>query len=375
MSELKVRPIKKKRDIKRFILFPFSLYERDSCWVPPLIGDQMKFFNPTKNPYYDHSEVCLFLAERDGKIVGRITAHTNKQHNVFHQDKVGFFGFFECINDQTVSNELFRVASEWLKARGCDTIRGPMNLSVNDEVGLLVDGFATPPFVMMPYNHQYYEELILKAGLTKSKDLYAYHLISDKIPERLQRFADIITKKEEISVKSLAKNKKELKKDLETIFTLYRSAWERNWGFVPMTDKEFDHLVQTLLPILDPDLVFIAYYQLKPVGFSVALPDYNIILKKMNGRLLPFGVLKALYYKKGIKRLRVMVMGLLKEYQKRGIDGLFYYHTTKNGFAKGFNEGEFSWVLEDNIEMNNVAHKLGATIHKTYRIFDKGLPG
>ena len=373
MSEVRVFPVKKRRDVKRFVKFPFSLYENDQCWVPPLISDQMKFFNPTKNPYYGHSEVRLFLAERDGRIVGRITAHTNKQHNVFHEDRVGFFGFFECINDQEVAKELFRTASDWLQKRGCDTIRGPLNLSVNDECGLLVDGFETSPFIMMPYNHQYYEELILSAGFRKSKDLYAYHMISDRMPERLQRFADIIARKEEVTVRSLAKTKKELKNDLETIFTLYRSAWERNWGFVPMTNKEFDHLVKTLLPIVDPDLVFIAYYQQKPVGFSVALPDYNIILKKMNGHVFPLGFFYALYYKNRIKRLRVLVMGLLKEYQKRGIDGLFYYHTTKNGFEKGYNEGEFSWVLEDNIEMNNVAQKLGATIHKTYRIFDKGL--
>lgn len=373
MNELKIVPVKKKRDIKRFILFPFELYKDDQCWVPPLIGDQMKFFDPTKNPYFGHSEVRLFLAERDNRIVGRITAHTNKQHNVFHNDRVGFFGFFEAINDPAVSRLLLETAADWLIKRGCDTVRGPMNLSVNDECGLLIDNFALPPVIMMPYNKQYYEQLFLAAGFEKSKDLYAYHLVSDTMPERLQRFANIIARKEEITVRSLARKKKDLKKDLETIFTLYRGAWERNWGFVPMTSKEFDHLVKTLLPVVDPDLVFIAYYQGKPVGFSVALPDYNIILKKMNGKLFPFGFLQILKHRNKLKRLRVLVMGLLKEYQKRGIDGLFYYHTTKNGFEKGYNEGEFSWVLEDNVEMNNVAQKLGATIYKTYRVFDKRL--
>jgi len=373
MSEIKIKKIKKKSDIKRFVRLPFSLYRDDPCWVPPLISDQVKFFQPTKNPYFDHSEVQLFLAERDDQLVGRITAHTNKQHNVFHEDRVGFFGFFEAIDDPEVARLLFDRASDWLRERRCDTIRGPMNLSVNDECGLLVKGFSTPPFIMMPHNHTYYEKLILDQGFNKSKDLYAYHMVSDKMSERLQRFADLIARKEEIRIRSLSSKRRELKSDLETIFTLYRSAWERNWGFVPMTNKEFDHLVASLLPVVDPDLVFIAFYREKPVGFSVGLPDYNIILRKMNGRILPFGLFKMLYYKNKIRRLRVLVMELLKEYQRKGIDGLFYYHTMKNGQEKGYNEGEFSWVLEDNIEMNNVAQKLGAEVHKVYRIFDKRL--
>jgi GNAT superfamily N-acetyltransferase len=369
---LKVVNVKKKKDLLRFIEFPFSLYPSESLWVPPLISDQLKFFAPGKNPYFGHSDVQLFLVTKDDSVVGRISAHTNKQHNLFHEDKVGFFGFFEAINDQEVSDLLFGTAIEWLRERGCDTMRGPLNFSVNDECGLLVDGFDTPPFIMMPHNHEYYEGLISGSGLIKSKDLYAYHLTGDEIPPRLQRFADIIAKKNEgIKVRSLAKNKKELKIDLETIFQLYRKAWEKNWGFVPLTGKEFDHLVQTLLPIVDADLVFIAYYEDKPVGFSVALPDYNQILKKMNGKLFPFGILKALYYKNKINRIRVLVMGVIKEYQKRGIDALFYYHTFKNGLAKGYHEAEFSWVLEDNKEMNNVALKLGANVHKTYRLFDK----
>jgi hypothetical protein len=373
MEQIKVRAIKHRNDIKKFIMFPFSVYRNDKAWVPPLIGDQINFFNPTNNPYYDHSDVQLFLAELNGKVAGRITAHTNKQHNLFHNDSVGFFGFFESIDDQAVADALFNTAATWLKVRDCDIIRGPMNFSTNDECGLLIDNFETPPFVMMTHNPPYYEKLYLNHGFIKSKDLYAYHLISNEIPERLERMATIIEKKEGIRVKSLAKNKIELKKDLETIFTIYRSAWERNWGFVPMTNKEFDALVKTLLPIVDPDLVFIAYYNDNPVGFSVALPDYNIILKKMYGRVLPFGVFKALYYKNKIKRLRVLVMGLIKEYQKRGIDGLFYFHTFKNGLTKGFNEGEFSWVLEDNYEMNNVAKRMGATVHKTYRVYDKSI--
>lgn len=371
MNEVRIIRVKKKKDIRRFVTYPFELYKGDECWIPPLISEQMNYFDPRKNPYYDHSEIQPFIAERDNRIVGRLTAHTNKQHNVFHKDRTGFFGFFECCNDTQVSKMLFDKAGEWLKKRGCNIIRGPLSLSVNDQCGLLVEGFSTPPFIMMPYNQDYYEDLILDYGFGKTKDLYAYHLTSDNIPERLERLAEFIRRKEGIVVKSLSKKKKDLKRDLETIFTLYRGAWERNWGFVPMTGKEYDHLVKTLLPVVDPDLVFIAYYKDTPVGFSVALPDYNVLYRMLNGRLTPLGVIKVLLYKNRIKRLRVLLMGLLKEYQKKGIDGLFYYYTTKNGVSKGYDEGEFSWVLEDNVEMNNVARRLGAKMYKTYRIFDK----
>ncbi len=370
-DKISVRKIKKKSDVDKFIKLPFKLYRKTTNWVAPLISEQRKFFNPSKNPYYDHSEVQLFLAEKDGEVVGRITAHTNKQHNLFHDDQVGFFGFFEAVNEEEVAQKLFAEATKWLRKRHCTSIRGPLNLSVNDECGLLVEGFTTPPFIMMPYNHEYYDNLITKAGLEKCKDLYAYLLTGDSVPSRLERVAKIIEKRSEVRIETLSNNKKKLRNDIETIFRIYRKAWEYNWGVVPMTTKEYQHTVDTIMGVVDPDLVLIAYVNHEPVGFSVALPDYNYILKKMRGHVLPFGFLIALYHKNRIKRLRVMLMGILKGYQKRGIDALFYYYTFKNGLSKGFNEAEFSWILEDNVEMNNVAKKLGAQIHKTYRIYEK----
>ncbi|HQB41483.1 MAG TPA: GNAT family N-acetyltransferase [Candidatus Cloacimonadota bacterium] len=370
MTSLQVVEVKTKKELKEFIKLPFKLYKDDPYWVAPLIGDQLAFFNSAKNPYYKHSQVQLFLIRKSGETVGRISAHTNKMHNQFHQDKKGFFGFFDLINDQEVAHLLLETATDWLQKQACDSIAGPYNFSTNDECGLLVQGFERSPFVMMTHNHSYYEKLLVNEGFTKVKDLYAWLLESNEMPEFLRKIGEgILAKEPSFSVRSL--DKKNLKKEVETVFTIYQKAWAQNWGFVPMMREEFDALVQSLLPIVVPELVFIAEVNGEPAGFSVALPDYNEILKRMHGKVLPFGLFKALYYKNKIHSLRVITMGVVNEYQNRGIDGLFYYYTWKIGLQLGFNIGEFSWVLEDNDKMNKIAKHLGASIHKTYRLYDR----
>jgi GNAT superfamily N-acetyltransferase len=358
-----------KGDLKKFIFFPFDLYKSDPHWVPPLISDQIKFFDPTKNPYFEHSNVQLFLVVDGEKVLGRISAQTNAMHNSFHEDKKGFFGFFECIDDQSVANMLFDKAHSWLREKGADMMSGPYNFSTNDECGLLVDGFDSIPFVMMPHSHSYYQKLYEGYGLVKAMDMYAWYLHTTEMPKFLAQIGEKIQKNTQIHVRCL--DKKNLKRDVQEVFKIYQLAWEKNWGFVPMTKKEFDHLVETLLPIVDPDLVFIAECDGQPAGFSVALPNYNIVLQKMKGKINPISLIKMLYYKNKLSALRVITMGVIAEYQGKGIDSLFYYHTWKNGLAKGFNAGEFSWVLETNTMMNRIARHLGATIHKTYRIYEK----
>ncbi len=369
---MQIIPVTTKQQLKQFILLPFSLYKKDPNWVAPMISEQMKYFNPLENPYYEHSEVQLFLAISKGKVVGRISAHTNTQHNKFHEDKVGFFGFFECINDQKVADALLETAKDWNCKHGMDTLRGPMNLSTNDECGLLIEGFDTPPFVMMVHNHPYYLGLIEKAGFVKAMDLNAWLTETLEVPERLIRLAKMIERKNTFTIRTL--NKKDLKHDIETVFTVYQAAWERNWGFVPMTKKEFDHLVATLLPIVDPEMVFIAEVDGKPAGFCVGLPDYNVILKKFNGRITPLGIFWMLYYTKffpkKLGRARVLTMGVVKEFQNRGIDIMFYYHSFINGHKKGFYQGEYSWVLETNTMMNQIAVDLMARAYKKFRILD-----
>ncbi len=371
---LKIIPVDTNRQLKSFIMLPFELYKNEPNWVPPLIMDQKNFFNPKKNPYYQHSEVKLFLAEKDGKVVGRISAQSNTQHNKEHNENIGFFGFFECIDEQETANALFEAAYEWNRYRGFTSMRGPLNFSVNQECGLLVDGFDTPPMVMMLHNHRYYQKLYENWGLTKTMDLYAYLSERSEMPERIEKMVDILTKRYKVQIRSLSRNKKQMKKDIETVFEIYTKAWEYNWGNVPMTKAEFDHIVKELLPIADPDLVFFAEIEGKHAGFSLALPNYNEVLKVMNGRVNPITLFKAMRAKKHISSARVITMGIVKEFQGRGIDSIFHYHSYKNGLPKGYFKGEFSWVLESNLPMMHVAEKLDAKIYKTYRLYDKAIP-
>ncbi len=368
-----VIPVDNKKQMKEFIMLPFELYKNEPNWVPPLISDQKKFFNPRKNPYYQHSEVKLFLAYKDGQLSGRISAHSNTQHNKEHKENIGFFGFFECIEDQEIANALFEAAYNWNKYRGFTSMRGPLNFSVNHDCGLLVQGFEVPPMVMMPYNFAYYQKLYENYGLTKTMDLYAFYSEYHSIPERISQVADIITKRNKVKVRSLSYDKKQRKKDIETVFEIYTKAWQYNWGNVPMTKAEFDNIVAELLPIADPDLVFIAEVDGKLAGFSLTLPNYNEVLKVMNGKVTPVTVIKALKAKKHITAVRVITMGIIKEFQGRGIDTLLYYYSFKNGLPKGYFRSEFSWVLENNIPMINVAEKLGAKIYKTYRLYDRAI--
>ncbi len=370
---LNVIPVDSKKQLKDFILLPFKIYKNESNWVPPLIGDRKKFFNPKKNPYYQHSEVKLFLALKDEEPVGRISAHSNTQHNKEHNENIGFFGFFECIDNQEVANALFDAAFQWNCYRNFTSMRGPMNFSVNDECGLLIQGFETPPMIMMPYNFPYYRSLYENYGLIKTMDLYAFISEYHSIPERVAKMAEIIAHRTKANVRSLSYDKKQRKKDIETVFEIYTRAWQYNWGNVPMTKAEFDHLVAELLPIADPDMVFIAEVDGQLAGFSLTLPDYNEVLKVMQGKVNPLTVIKALKARKHITSVRVITMGIIKEFQGKGIDTLLYYYTFKNGLPKGYYRSEFSWILENNIPMINTAEKLGAEIYKTYRLYDKAI--
>ena len=371
---MKIIPVITKKERTQFIKFPFKLHKDDPLWVPPLLMDIKKQLDPKKNPYFQHSEAQLFLAYKDKKIVGRISAHTNTQHNKTHKDKIGFFGFFECVNEQEVANLLFDTAKSWLQKKEMDTMRGPASFSVNDECGLLVDGFDSSPMVMMTYNPKYYLDLFQNYKLTKAMNLLAYSLPVQPPPKRLKRLADKIEKKGNFTIRSLpSKNKKKLRKDIEKIFHIYETAWENNWGYVPMTAVEFDMLVDNLLPIIRPELIFIAEIDGKAVGLSVTLPDYNYVIKKIKGKMLPFGIFKFLYYQNKIPGLRVVIMGVLDEYKKRGIDVVMYcksFEVAANHKIP-YKIAEFSWILESNTMMNRIAKTLDAKVYKTYRIFDK----
>jgi GNAT superfamily N-acetyltransferase len=375
MSDLIIRAVDNDVDKMRFIKFPWEIYKGMDNWVPPIIYDVRKNLDTVNNPFYKHSKIQLFLA-MDGKtIVGRIAAIINDNHNNKYNDKVGFFGYFECINSKEVSIALFEAAGNWLKENGMDTMRGPVNLSVNDEVGLLVDAFDKPPVLLTLYNPPYYEKLITDYGFVKAKELYAYlfgeqHFADhQKSLDKLQRVSDIVIKRDNIKIRKIVL--KDLENELLKVMKVYNSAWIDNWGSVQMTAEEFKFVAASLKPLVDADIVYFAEVNGEPVGFSLSMPDWNQIFKHLNGKIFPFGWYKILTGRKKINAIRVMIMGIVPEYQRKGIEAVFINNTIKIGTSKGYKDAEISWVLEDNVPMVQTAVNLGAEKYKTYRIYDK----
>jgi hypothetical protein len=369
-----VRPLDNRRrdHRRRFINIDRSIYDGDASWVQPLRIDMHTLLNPRKHPFHRHADVVLFVVERDGKPVGRVTAHVNHRHSERWSDGAGFFGFFECTEDTKAANALFEEAARYLRGKGCSTMRGPFSWSPNEEVGLLIDGFDTTPVIMMPYNKPYYADLLEHAGFTKRKDLVAYEIRdAADIPDRLVRGIEILKKRHDVTVRSL--DMKRFSEEVELAKWVYNEAWEENWGAVPMTDAEFDHLAKDLKMIVDPALVLFAYVGGELAGFSLAVPDANRAIRRANGRLLPFGIVKMMRELRRIDYVRVLALGVLEPYRNRGIDLAMYYQTFKNGLEKGYHSGEFSWILEDNYVMRNALEKFGARQYKTYRIYEHDL--
>ena len=375
MSDIIVRPVDNEVDKMRFIKFPWEIYKGDINWVPPLIYDVRKNLDTVKNPFYSHAKIQLFLAFDGKTIVGRIAAIINDTHNNKYKDKVGFFGYFESINSKEVSAALFDTASKWLSENGMDTIRGPINLSINDEVGLLTNAFDKQAVLLMTYNPEYYIKLIEDYGFVKAKDLYAYFVSKEIIlskkdaMEKLNRVSEIVLKRENIKIRKLVL--KNLQSELMKVMKVYNAAWEENWGSLQMTEAEFNFVAASLKPLVDEDIVFFAEVNDEPIGFSLSIPDYNQVFKKMNGKLFPFGIFKLLTGKKKINLIRVIMMGVIPKYQRKGIEAVFIRDTINNAVGKGIYDAEISWVLEDNVPMVQTAVNIGAELYKTYRIFDK----
>lgn len=368
MSSVTIRPVRSKKDETRFIKFQWTLNEGNPSWVPPLLMDRRKLIDRKGNPFYKHAEMELFLAERDGHLAGRIAAIVNDNHIREHNEKVGFFGFFECIDDQTVANALFDAARAWLKSRGMEAMRGPVSPSVNDEYGLLVEGFDKSPYILMPYNPPYYATLIEKYGLAKIKDLYAFEVDAKKVfTEKLKRVSEIVKRREGVVFRSL--NMKDFDNEVRKIHDLYTRGWSHNWGEVPLTDDEFDYMAKDLKPIVNPELVVIAEVKGEPVGFGLSLPNLNqVLIHNRKGRLIP-GLLRIFLQKKRIDGVRIIILGVVPEYLNTGIGGVLFYETGMRCVAQGYPHGEASWVLEDNVRMNRGAELLQGEKTKTYRLF------
>ncbi len=370
MNPISVRSVLTKRDEKAFIKFQWKIYEGNPYWVPPLLMDRRKLIDRKGNPFYKHAEMELFLAERDGEIVGRIGAIINHNHNKEHNDTVGFFGFFECVDDQQVANALFDTAKKWLKDRRMTAMRGPASPSVNDEYGLLVDGFDKSPAILMAYNPSYYPRLVEEYGFTKAKDLYAYYVHKDKVfaDEKITRVSELIKKREGVVFRPL--NMKNFDNEVKAIRDLYNRGWQRNWGEVPMTEEEFQYTAKDLKPIVNPELVIIAEVKGKPVGFGLSVPDLNVIMKdNKRGYLIPF-LVRLLLFKKRIDFTRIIILGVVPEYMKSGIGGVLFYETGRRSVEQGYPHGEASWVVEDNIMMNRGAEMMRGEKTKTYRVYE-----
>jgi len=354
------------------------LHARDPLWVPPLRRDVATLLSRSKNPFFEHAEAEYFLAERGGEGVGRIAAIANRLHNETHGDRVGFFGFFECVDDQAVADALFAAAAEWLRARGFDTMRGPASFSVNDECGLLVDGFETPPTLMMPHNPRYYVTVLERAGFTKAKDLLVYQGGSMEgyvpVPERLARGTELIRQRQGITLRPL--DMKQFHADVDRIKQIYNAAWQKNWGFVPMTEHEIDHLAEQFKPVVIADIVPFAEKDGKVIGFGIVLPDLNEVFRSnRGGYLLPVlpRLLWRLWRRKFV-RARILLLGMLPEYQGKGVDAMLYHWIwTVCGQKFGITWGEAGWILEDNPAMNAGLEKMGFRVYKTYRLYDRAL--
>ncbi len=368
MANFIVRPVRTKSDEKKFIDFLYSHYANDSNFAAPLRMDRKKLIDKKKNPFYKHSLMELFLAEREGKVIGRIGAIVNDNHNIEHNDKVGFFGFFECVNEQNVANALFDEAKNFLKSKGMNAMRGPANPSVNDEYGMLFDGFDSPPVVLMTYNPQYYTTLCENYGLKKEKDLYAYLLDQETVyTEKFMRANEIAKQRNSITFRTI--NMKDFNNELNRIKTIYNEAWQYNWGAVKMTDAEFDALAADLKMVLEPALILIAEREGKPIGFALSLPDINVRMQESKtGSLLSF-LWHTFVTKKKINLVRVIVLGVLPEHQKTGAAGVLFFETAVRAKNLGYRYGEASWILEDNVMMTRAAEAMLGKRYKTYRIY------
>jgi len=370
MNELRMEKVRTKRDLKNFILFPWKVYKNDPNWVPPLIMDIKERLDKKKNPFFEHADMELFLAYRDSEIVGRIAAILDENHNKVHNEKVIFFGLYESFNDVGVAKQLLDTVAEWGKERGMTILRGPVNLSMNDECAFLLEGFDSPPVIMMTYNPPFYLELMEKCSLEKAKDLYAFYLSRDH--DTVQKVREIVAKAQaELKVTLRKINMKKLDEESKKIAFIYNSGWGKNWGFVPWTEKEMEHMVKMLKQFADPNLVIFAEDKGKPIGFAFGLPNYNEVIIKMNGRLFPLGFIKFVLNRKKIKGMRAAVFGILKEYRHTGLSYLLYSELEKNAIEKGYEWGELSWQLEDNEPINRFAASVGAKIYKRYRIYEK----
>ncbi|GAB6183897.1 N-acetyltransferase [Thermodesulfovibrio hydrogeniphilus] len=367
---IEIKEVIDKKGLKDFVYLPITLHKNDPLYAPPLIKDMVEHLTP-KNPFFKRAKAKFFIALKNGKPVGRIAGIVNYAHIEFHKEEAGFFGLFECINDKEVAQALFNTAENYLKAEGLKIMRGPMNLSTNEECGFLYEGFETPSMIMIPYNPPYYNELAESYEMKKAKDLYCFIAdIPSELPHKIERIARFAEKQ---GIKARTIKIKNLKEELYAFMEVYNEAWRENWGFIPITKEEVDYMAEKLKPIALEELVIVAEKDSKPVGFFGAIPDFNEVLRRIHGRLTPINILKALYWRKKIKSIRLLLFGVKKDFRLKGVESIMLREVFKGVTKHGFKKIEFSWILEDNYDTINLTQIVNAKRYKTLRIYEKDI--
>jgi GNAT superfamily N-acetyltransferase len=369
---LEVRPVRGRKDLTTFIRLPWRLYKDEPLWVPPLVHERRQFLDRARNPFFEHAEAEYFLAWRDGRAVGRITAQIDFRLNEFQSNDWGLFGFFECEDDPEVAAELLGVAETWLRMRGRDRMVGPMDFSTNDECGVLVEGFDRAPIVLTNWTQRYYPALLEGTGLTKAMDTLMWELVVEdraRVHSAIWKIADDVEPKHGITTRYFSK--RDLPAEVDRFLEIYNAAWERNWGFVPLSDHEVRHYAKQLKPLLDENWAMVAEKDGETVGAALTLPDYNQVFKRMNGRLLPLGWAKFLWYRRTIDRVRVFALGVKREYQHTGVAAKLYQMHFDSAERTAQRGGEMGWILETNKAMNRAMEGMGGTVVRRYRLYEK----
>lgn len=374
---LQIIPVKSRQELKRFIELPYTLYTNDPHWIPPLRLERREFLSPRKNPFFDIAQVQLFLATENGRDVGRISAQINSLHNDRYQEKTGHFGLFECVNDSSVSGALFQAAQDWLRERDMNQMTGPFSLSINEETGLLVEGFDSSPYPFMAHNPPYYAALLAAAGFEKIKDLIAWDYDATRpVPEAAHQIADAVRAHPGLVVREI--NPRKMEQEIRIISEVFNSAWEKNWGFIPWTEAEIKKMAKDFKLIIEPKLGLIAEVNGVPAAISLAIPNYHEAIRDLGGHLFPLGIFKMLYRLKTrkIKTARLALLGIKREFRHdvlSGLSVLLYVEMHRRSQELGHRGGELSWTLEDNIKINHGIELMGGRAYKKYRVYQRVL--
>ena len=371
MADLEIIAAEGGSALKNFINLPWKIYAHYPKWVPPLKKDVRRMLDPRRHPFWEFSERRLFLARRGSKTVGRIAGIIDRHYNEYHGEKMGIWGFFECIDDSAVAAALFSAAETWVRQKGMTFIRGPLNPSPNYEVGLLIEGFDYPPALGMTYNPPYYPRLVESCGFSKEKDLLSFLIEAPfQVPEWMDRLAERLAHKKGVHIRHVSP--KDLDAEFLLIKEIYNESWSGNWGFAPLSDNEIRDIQKKVKQFADPDLAFFIYYEQEPVAVCVVFPDPNPLLKRLNGRVGLLGLLKLLIYQREVRGLRGLIFGVKEEYRQLGFPMLATHHLNEILQKKGnYQYMEMGWCLEDNESINFLIEEAGVKTHKRYRLYRK----